>query len=80
MVKAKRMENHGYRTAAVQLGGDMTITTCDKCGKQINGDEIKKLTVVMNMAVRGIKADLCTGCVSDLLEWLHEPANKKDEG
>ena len=55
----------------------MTITTCDKCGKQINGDEIKKLTVVMNMAVRGIKADLCTGCVSDLLDWLHEPANKK---
>ena len=58
----------------------MTITTCDKCGKQINGDEIKKLTVFMSLAVRGIKADLCTDCVAALIEWIHEPANKKDEG
>lgn len=80
MVKAERMEDHGYRTAAVQLGGDMTITTCDKCGKQINGLEIKKLTVVINQAIGGIDADLCTNCVADLRDWLRKPTNKKDEG
>ena len=80
MVQNVWVEGYSYKSAAVQLGGDMTITTCDKCGKQINGLEIKKLTVVINQVIGGIDADLCTNCVADLRDWLRKPTNKKDEG
>ena len=62
----------------------MTITRCDRCGKQIKGIDIKRLTVEfgcdLSLAVAtNINADLCTNCTADLRRWLYESGTEDQE-
>ena len=58
----------------------MTITTCDRCGKQIKGVMLVKLQAGYGEPLRGIYADLCDACAKDLRRWMDEKAGTKDQG
>ena len=52
----------------------MTVTTCDRCGKVIQGHEIMRIdTAVGGSSALGKSADLCRDCMNKLWRWINEP-------
>lgn len=59
----------------------MTITTCDRCGKKIQGLDIMRIeTSQGGHSSLGKSADLCPKCMNALWRWMDEKAGTEDQG
>lgn len=63
----------------IQEEEEMTITQCDRCGKQIQGVMLVRLHAGYGEPLKGIRMDLCDDCAKDLRRWANEQAGTKDQ-